>query len=165
MRTLIVGLGNPILTDDGVGIRVVRAVRACCKPDVVAFVEASVGGLRLLDVLEGYERVIIVDAIRTPGGKPGEMYWLRSPDLCTSLHSGSSHDLSLAGALSLGRGLGMTLPDDDHLLILAIEVEDVLTFGEECTAAVAAAIPRAVKTVLAEIPQESSARSGHDREG
>ena len=164
MRTLVLGLGNPILTDDGIGIKVVRAARACCRAGEVAFAEASVGGLRLLDVLEGYERVIIVDAIQMPGRRPGEVFWLSAPELCASLHSGSSHDLSLAGALSLGRGLGMMLPDDNHLLILAIEVEDVLTFGEECTAAVAAAIPRAVEAVLAKIPQGSSTRSGHDRQ-
>jgi hydrogenase maturation protease len=152
MRTLVLGLGNPILTDDGVGIRAVRAARACCQPGEAAFAEASVGGLRLLDVLEGYERVIIVDAIKMPGRRPGEVFWLSAPDLCASLHSGSSHDLSLAGTLSLGRGLGMILPDDDHLLILAIQVEDVLTFGEECTAAVVAAIPRAVRAILSELP-------------
>ncbi|MFN2291546.1 MAG: hydrogenase maturation protease [Anaerolineae bacterium] len=164
MRTLVLGLGNPILTDDGVGIRVVRAARGCCQPGEVGFAEASVGGLRLLDVLEGYERVIIVDAIRTPGGKPGDIFWLSSSQLYASLHSGSSHDLSLAGALSLGRGLGMTLPDDDHLRILAIEVEDVLTFGEECTAAVAAAIPQAVQAILSELPLDPSILSDHGRE-
>jgi hydrogenase maturation protease len=152
MRTLVLGLGNPILTDDGVGIQVVRAARTCCQRGEVAFAEASVGGLRLLDVLEGYERVIIVDAIKTSGGKPGDIFWLSPDDLCASLHSGSSHDLSLAGALSLGRGLGMILPGDDHIQILAIQVEDILTFGEECTAAVTAAIPRAVRAILSELP-------------
>jgi hydrogenase maturation protease len=165
MRTLVVGLGNPILTDDGVGIWVVRAARACCQPQESAFVEASVGGLRLLDVLEGYERVILVDAIQTPGGKPGDVRWLRSPNLGASFHSGSSHDLSLAGALDLGRGLGMALPDDDKILILAIEVEDVLTFGETCTAAVSAAIPRAVETVLAEITEGRPASIGQGQRG
>jgi Ni,Fe-hydrogenase maturation factor len=68
-----------------------------------------------------------------------------------SLHSGSTHDLSLLGALALGRGMGMQLPDDEGFVIIAIEVEDVLTFGEECTPAVAEAIPRAVEVVLAEL--------------
>ena len=151
MKTLILGLGNPILTDDGVGIHVVRAVAARCQVDGVAFAEASVGGLRLLDAIAGYERVIMVDAIQTHDGKPGDIYRLPPDGLRASLHSGSTHDLSLSGALALGRGMGMTLPDDRSISIVAIEVEDVLTFGEVCTPTVAAAIPHAVEMVLAEL--------------
>lgn len=154
MKTLIVGLGNPILTDDGVGIYVARAVEAACQAaqrDDVTFAEASVGGLRLLDHLAGYERVILVDAIQTRDGKPGDIYRLHPNDLRISLHSGSTHDLSLPGALALGRGMGMVLPDDEALVIIAIEVEDVLTFGERCTPVVTAAIPHAVEAVLAEL--------------
>ena len=151
MKTLVVGLGNPILTDDGVGIYVVRAVAAQCQRDGVVFAEASVGGLRLLDTIIGYERVILVDAIQTRDGKPGDIHHLHPNALRASLHSGSTHDLSLPGALALGRGMGLMLPDDDSLIIIAIEANDVLTFGEGCTSAVAAAIPRAVEAVLAEL--------------
>ena len=69
VKTLVVGLGNPILTDDGVGIYVARAAAERCQRDNVTFAEASVGGMRLLDVLKGYERVIMVDAIQTRDGK------------------------------------------------------------------------------------------------
>jgi hydrogenase maturation protease len=152
MKTLVLGLGNPILTDDGVGIHVVRAVASRCSPfNGVVFAEASVGGLRLLDLLAGYERAIMVDAIQTRGGQPGEIYRLGPGDLQSSLHSASTHDVSLPGALALGRRLGMVLPDDKDLIILAVEIEDVLTFGETCTLAVARAIPRAVEIVLAEL--------------
>ena len=64
---------------------------------------------------------------------------------------GSTHDLSLPGALALGRGMGLVLPDDESFVIIAIEVEDVLTFGEAYTSTVAAVIPRAVEAVLAEL--------------
>ena len=148
-KTLILGLGNPILTDDGVGIHVVRAVAAGARCEGVTFAEASVGGLRLLDTLAGYERVILVDAIQTAEGRPGEIYLLHPSDLRASLHSGSTHDLSLPGALALGRQLGLRLPADEALTIVAVEVNDVLTFGESCTPAVAAVIPVAVEAVLA----------------
>jgi len=146
-KTLILGLGNPILTDDGVGIHVVRAVAASLPHKDLAFAEASAGGLRLLDVLAGYNHAILVDAIQTSGGRPGEIYLLHPNDLRASLHSGSTHDLSLPGALTLGRQLGMALPTDDALVIVAIEAEDVLTFGETCTPAVQAAIPQAVQMI------------------
>jgi len=151
MRILVVGLGNSILTDDGVGISVVRELATRPPLPNVDLAEACVGGLRLLDTLSGYERVIMVDAIQTRGGIPGQVYRLHPNDLKVSLHAGSTHDLSLPGALAFGRGVGMVLPDDDNLTIIAIEADDVLTFCEECTSAVREAIPRAVEDVLAEI--------------
>ena len=160
LKTLIVGLGNPILTDDGVGIHIVRAVAERCPRDDVAFAEASVGGLRLLDVIAGYERLIMVDAIQTPGGQLGDLYRLRPGDLRASLHSGSTHDLSLPGALALGRCLGLPLPDDEAITIVAVEVEDVTTFGEACTPQVQAAIPSAVQTILEQVLSGRSCSGG-----
>jgi hydrogenase maturation protease len=151
LKTLVLGMGNTILCDDGIGIYVIRAAAERCQRDDVDFVEASVGGLRLLDVIGGYERVVMVDAIQTPDGKPGDVYRLHPNDVRASLHSGSTHDLSLPGALTLGRRMGLTLPKDEDLSIIAIETEDVLTFGEKCTPVVEAAIPRAVEAVLAEL--------------
>jgi hydrogenase maturation protease len=152
MKTLVLGLGNPILTDDGVGIYVVRAAAAQCAPRKgVTFTEASMGGLRLLDLLADYDRVILVDAIQTCDGQPGNIHRLGPTELQISLHSGSTHDLSLLGALDLGRRLGMRLPTEKDLTILAVEVEDVLTFGETCTPSVTRAIPHAAEAVLAEL--------------
>ena len=151
MKTLVLGMGNTILCDDGIGIYVTQAAAERCQRDDVDFVEASVGGLRLLDIIGGYERIIMVDAIQTPDGKPGDVYRLHPNDVRASMHSGSTHDLSLPGALALGRGMGMTLPKDEDFVIVAIEVEDVLTFGEECTPTVEAAIPQAVEAVLEEL--------------
>lgn len=152
-KTLVLGLGNPILTDDGAGVHVVRAVqsRLASHDSHIEFAEASVGGMRLLGIIAGYERVIIVDAIQTPGGSLGEIHRLHPGDLRASLHAGSTHDLSLTAALALGREMGMALPADEDIVIIAVEAEDVLTFGEECTPAVAAAIPRAVEAVIAEL--------------
>ncbi len=151
MKTLVLGLGNTILTDDGVGVRVAQAAAETCQKDDVTFAEASVGGLRLLDVIAGYDRVIMVDAIQTRDGQPGDLYRLAPSNLHASLHSGSTHDLTLPGALALGRGMGLTLPEDENFVIIAIQAKDVLTFGETCTPPVAAAIPRAVEMVLAEL--------------
>ncbi len=151
MKTLVLGLGNPILTDDGVGIHVVRQLATRPLPENATCTEASLGGLRLLEVIAGYDRVIMVDAIQTAGGEPGDIYRLQAGDLQASLHSGSTHDLSMSGALRLGRSMGMALPDDDSIVIIAVEVEDTLTFGEACTPQVADGIPRVIDAVLAEL--------------
>ena len=166
MKTLIVGLGNPILTDDGIGIYVVRELAQCSLPEHVTVTEASVGGIRLLEIIAGYDQVILVDAIQTPDSRPGDVYRLTAGDLRATLHSGSSHDLSLPGALNWGRSIGIKLPDAAAISIIAVEAQDVLTFGEQCTSAVAAAIPRAVEMVLAELdrsPTKAPSRTGETR--
>jgi hydrogenase maturation protease len=151
LNTLVLGMGNTILTDDGVGIHVMRGAAERFQQKGVVFTQASVGGLRLLDFIGGYDRLIIVDAIQTRGGTPGTIHSLHPSDLQASLHAGSSHDLSLQGVLALGREIGLALPSKEALTIIAIEAEDVMTFGEACTPAVAAAIPGAVDMVLAEL--------------
>jgi hydrogenase maturation protease len=156
LKTLLLGLGNPILTDDGVGIHVVRAVAARWTGDGVEFQEAAVGGLRLLEVIAGYDRLILVDAMQTPDGAPGHIFRLTPADLRKSLHAGSTHDLSFQGALAWGRQIGMALPPDGAITIIAVEAEDVLTFGEALTPAVASALPDAVEAVLAELAWDAA---------
>jgi len=150
MKTLILGLGNPILRDDGVGVHVARALQPLLAGhDDVVVEEASLGGLRLLDALAGYGRAILVDAIMTRGGRPGDVYHLSSEQFQSCLHVSSSHDVDFGTALAAGTWLGMKLPRE--LRIVAIEVENVVDFGEEMTPAVAAAVPRAVEAVLLEL--------------
>jgi hydrogenase maturation protease len=156
LNTLVLGLGNPILTDDGIGVYVVRAVAARWSGEGVEFQEASVGGLRLLEVVAGYDRLILVDAIQTPDGAPGQIHRLTPDDLRTSLHAGSTHDLSFQGALAWGRRIGMALPPDDAIMIIAVEAEDVLTFGETLTPAVVTGLPNAIEAVLAELARDAS---------
>ncbi len=150
MKTLILGLGNPILTDDGVGIHVVRALReAVGERSNVEIAEVSVGGLRLMEAMAGYQRVILIDASQTGGRRVGEIYRLSPEDFQGCLHVSSSHDLNFRTALELGEQMGFAIPRE--IVIFAVEVEDVLTFGERCTPQVQAAIPDVVEAVLAEI--------------
>ncbi len=155
MKTLIIGLGNPILTDDGVGVKVaykLEAVLADSRPDVTV-AEASVGGLRLMELMIGYDRAIIVDAFTNgTDNTPGRMHRMTLDDLrdiSPTQHSASAHDTTLVTALDSGKELGLHLPDE--VVIFAIEVENVIDFSEEPTTAVSAAIPEAVTAVLAEL--------------
>jgi hydrogenase maturation protease len=152
MKTLVIGLGNPILSDDGVGVKVAYAVRdALASPgwNGVTVTEASVGGLRLMEMMVGYDRVILVDAIQTPDGQPGTVWRLTLDDIASAVptqHSASAHDMNLPTALELGRQLGLYLPR--KIEIFAIEAVDVVTFDETCTPDVAAAIPVVTELVL-----------------
>ena len=146
MKTLVLGLGNPVLADDGVGWHVVRALRARhgSEPDV--HVEACCrGGLALMERMVGYDRVVVIDAMRT-GAPPGTLRALAVGDLPTQ-HSASAHDVSLATALAVGRAAGASLPPDPRIRLLGIEADDTETFSESCTPAVAAAVERAVEAV------------------
>lgn len=147
-RTLIIGLGNPILTDDGVGIQAARALREALPPDSGADVrELSVGGLTLMENMIGYERVILIDALMTPGSEPGTIRRLSLDELGHTLNTASSHDMNLPTALSVGRRTGAELPADDAITIIGIEAQEVLSFGETCTEPIAAAIPTVVQMV------------------
>jgi hydrogenase maturation protease len=145
-KTLVLGLGNPILCDDGVGNAVARELEKQLDPAVATVAEASLGGLNLLDLMVGYERVIIIDAIQTEGGKPGQIYRFGPETLKTTRYTASPHDVNLPTALELGKKLGLAMPRE--IVIFAVEVEDTVNFREECTPAVAAAIPICVEMVM-----------------
>ena len=149
MKTLVLGLGNPILTDDGVGIEVVHTLKSRVDDPQVTLRESSLGGLNLLDMLVGYDRAIIVDAIQTRDGTTGDVYHLNSNDFEPCLHMSCAHDVDFATALELGMKIGLRLPRD--ITVVAVEVQDVTTFGEECTPVVQAAISTAVDMVLQEL--------------
>ena len=153
LKTLIIGLGNPILSDDGVGVRVAEEVQKRLPSDApVDVTEVSVGGLTLMESMIGYNRVILIDAIQSAENNPGIIRRLTLEDLkevSPTQHSASPHDTSLITALEMGHHMGLDLPDS--IIIFAIEVENVLDFSEQLTPAVAAAIPEVTSAVLKEI--------------
>jgi len=149
LKTLVLGLGNPILSDDSVGFRVVQELKARFDRPDLTLVESSASGLSLLDLITGYDKLIIIDAIKTEGGGTGKIYRLGEENLGAIRHSASPHDINLATALDLGRKLGAALPQ--QITILAIEVVDVTTFSEECSPEVAKAIPLAVSMAAEEL--------------
>jgi hydrogenase maturation protease len=147
MKTLILGLGNPLVSDDSVGLRVAEELktRLAGRTDVEVS-EDYWGGLRLMERMIGFDRAIVVDAIQT-GAPPGTIHLLAPDDIPTQ-RSASAHDVNLSTALEFGRQAGARLPKNSHIRLVGIEAEDVLTFGQRLTPAVQAAVPRAVDAVL-----------------
>jgi hydrogenase maturation protease len=148
-RTLVLGLGNPILSDDGVGCQVATALKDRLKEPDIDVLEASVAGLDFLELLAGYDKTIIIDAIQTGEGTPGQIYQLEPDALADTRHSGTPHDVNLATALELGRKLGLPLPK--QITIFAIEAKDVTSFGEKCTPGVMQAVPVCVEMIVQEL--------------
>ena len=158
METLVIGLGNPILGDDGVGWVVAEKVQKTLadRPSTGAGEQevrvdfASLGGLSLMERLTDSERVILIDSMYTgkkPIGSVSRFVLSELPDLNAG-HSASAHDTSLRNALNVGRSMNIHLPKDDDVIIVAIEAKDVYDFSEELSQSVAEAVPQAVKMVL-----------------
>jgi len=148
-KTLILGLGNSLLSDDGVGLSVAAELKRRVDQSDLTVMETSVAGLSLLDLLVGYDRAIIIDAIQTLDGKPGQIYRLDPEAFDTTRRTISPHDVNFTTALEFGKKVGIPLPQE--IIIFAIEVSDVSTFNEECTPEVTRAIPTCVEMVLQEI--------------
>lgn len=146
MNTLILGIGNPILTDDGVGIKIARKLKEESPQSEVA--ETSEAGIALLDLIPGYDKVIIIDSIKTERGKPGEVYKLKLEDLKPAMDFTSSHGISIATALELGRMLGYRMPS--CVSLYAVEIEDNVTFSENCTPEVEKRVPFITKQIIGE---------------
>jgi len=144
--TLILGIGNPILADDGVGIQIARRMKDI-SPDV-AVAETYESGLALLDIIPGYERLIVVDSIKTDEGKPGDVYKLELQDLSPTMDFTSLHGISIATALELGRMMGMEMPA--RVSIYAVEIEDCVTFSEKCTRQVEKRVPLIIEQIIEE---------------
>ncbi len=164
MKILVVGLGNPILGDDAAGWRVAEQVELQLQQvpfsrHAVEVVRLSVGGLRLMETLEGYDYTVIVDAISTGKSLPGTVTLQRLeefPDLSAG-HTTSPHDTSLQTAMRFARQMGVKLPE--KVDVVTIEAKVVDEFSEQLTPEVAEALPRASQMVLKLI--ESAAVSSY----
>ena len=160
--TLVVGLGNPILGDDGVGWHVIDELDDISSSQV-SLQQACVGGVGLMELLVGYRRAIIVDAIIDRGTAPGSV-WRRplgAVETRTASHLDSSHDAPLPAALEAGRAMGAQLPSAIEVVGIVIERGDV--FGEHLSGTVEAAVSvaaDAVKEALREQHQHQWSREG-----
>jgi hydrogenase maturation protease len=147
---LVIGLGNPIMGDDGVGIYAVRLLRG--NPQLqrgVEFKELSLGGLRLVEELLGYEKVFIIDSVASDR-KPGEISELTPEQLKDSQYTGSPHGTNFATALALYRRLkGQEIPKTIRIFTIGINPEH--TFNETLSPLVQKAALKLVESVANEI--------------
>jgi hydrogenase maturation protease len=144
--TLVVGLGNPILGDDGVGWRVIDELDGRAQPRA-SLQQACVGGVGLMEIMVGYRRAIIVDAVIDPLAAPGSVWCRPLAEVETRIgsHLDSTHDATLPAALEAARAMGAELPTDIDVVGIVIERGDV--FSEELSSAVEAAVPVAAAAV------------------
>lgn len=158
--TLIIGLGNPILGDDGVGWRVVEQVsqqlpallaETADNPEILQSIEVdclSLGGLALMERIVGYDRVIIVDALSTGNLARGSVYCFPLSDLKNVAigHLSSAHDTTLQNAIEVGRLMGAPITQD--ITIVGIEANHTFDFSDELSSDMLRSIPIATEKVM-----------------
>lgn len=161
---LIIGLGNPILGDDGVGWMVAEKVAErfsmppSSQPESTSEISLdtqtvevdclSLGGLSLMERMIGYEQAIIIDALSTGNYPPGSVTISSLADLPSRAlgHLCSAHDTTLQNALELGQRLGANLPP--KIIVVGIEAHQVFDFSTELSPSILEAIPEAVNRIM-----------------
>lgn len=123
------GMGNTLLSDDGIGIIVKRYLeQKLVNKEGIKFTETHWGGFRVIDLLRGFDYAIVIDAIKTGRVPEGEIHHLKTDDLLPTLRLNSYHDISFITALHLARKMDYKIPSD--IDILAIEIENNYTITE-----------------------------------
>jgi len=145
-RTLILGIGNLILKDEGIGVHVVRALEEKKLPPEVDLIDGGTATMDLLSIIYESRRIIVIDALKA-GGEPGTIYRCLPEDLMeTSDRPLSLHQLGLLDVLGMSRQLG----GDAAVVIIGVEPKEI-SWGLELTEELQAVVPKVVKAVKKEL--------------
>jgi hydrogenase maturation protease len=159
------GLGNPVLCDDGVGLAVVAALRQLLNSapipgvDVLASTRA---GFELIDLLRDYRRAILVDCVTMPDPRPGRVRRLGLDDVAGSSRLVNAHELSIGVAFQLAERMGIRMPTEVE--ILAVEAADTCTIFEGLTPAVEAVVDPLSREIYEDLKRRAPATEPPDSE-
>lgn len=145
-RTLVLGIGSPIMSDDAIGLRVLQELKNRGVQGV-DLEEACVSGLDLIEIMMDHDLVIVVDAIIKSGHPAGTIMVLSPEDFSDTVHGTNPHEANVATTIELGRTLE---PErfPKKIFFVAVEANDVFTVSEEMTPEVEAALGGTVDKVL-----------------
>ncbi|HYA15590.1 MAG TPA: hydrogenase maturation protease [Syntrophales bacterium] len=155
MKTLILGMGNPILSDDGVGLFIAEMLEGkipCADVAVSAMI-----GLSLFDLIIGYDKLFIVDAMTTTSGKIGELKKISEYDRYGTLHLFSSHGLDIFELMELGVRCGLPMPR--LAAVYGIEIGDEVAFSESISPALSEKLPGIISYIITDITSALPAMS------
>jgi hydrogenase maturation protease len=150
-RILILGLGNPILSDDGVGLLLTEKLEG--KFSGVDTASLTLAGMELLDILAGYDHVFLIDAATGTGGEPGELKEIS--DGKGALHLFTSHGANFFDLLKLGRDMGLKMPEP--AAVFGIEIGNATDFGTVLSPALLLALPALETAITSRIEQKLTA--------
>ena len=165
-RTVVLGLGNPVVSDDRVGLAVAQALRRLLEDSPIGNVqvlESERGGFELIDLLGGFSRAVIIDCLTLPDPAPGRVRRLSLSHVAGSARLINIHEISIAEAFELAARLGKQMPE--RVEIFGVEGGNTTTISEEMTSPVAAAVePRAreIHAMLASNAEAPRTQRGTD---
>jgi len=144
-RTLILALGNPILSDDGVAWEIADRLASGAAETQTDILKESAATLDLIPRISQYDRLVVIDAVQLGTAEVGTVHRFTLADLRETIHYTSAHDLNFASAFAVGDRLGYPTPRE--VLIFGIEVKELRRFAESCTPEVAAKLDRIAEEI------------------
>lgn len=142
-KTLVMGIGNLLLRDDGVGVHAVKSLSKRQLPSWVDILDVGTAFLDALPALATAERVVVIDAVKA-GGKPGDIYRLLLEN-CESKPLNTLHSFDIFGMLKLADN-----PHPTQVVVVGVEPEKI-DWGTELSLQVLKALPDLVELVCKEI--------------
>lgn len=144
-KVLIVGIGNILCRDEGVGIHVIEEMKKMELPDHIELLDMGTSTMDLISYLEDISRLIVIDAMKA-GGTPGTIYKCRPEELLPkSEEPVSLHDIGLLETLNMAKKMGTEI----HTVIIGVEPR-VLDWGMELSEEVRSQIPAIIQAVFGE---------------
>lgn len=144
-KILVLGIGNDILKDDGIGPRLVKDLQKETFPESICFKTSSMGGLEILEMIREYHTVLILDAIKTKEGAPGDVYYFNPEDFHETMHLSNLHDVNFITAIELAKKIKLSIPENIH--IIAIEILEDLEFGRSLSPELEEKYPKILERV------------------
>ena len=144
-KVLILGIGNDIMKDDGIGPKLVKDLKKMDFPPGLFFETCAMGGLEILEMVKDYHTVVFIDAIKTETGMPGDVSYFQDSDFHETMHLSNLHDVNFITALELGRKIKLNIPENIH--IIAVEIIEDMEFGRSLSPELEAKYPEILEKV------------------
>jgi hydrogenase maturation protease len=147
-RILVMGVGNPMMRDEGAGPRTVELIMGAFQfPPHVEVMDCGTMGYSILNVMQGIDHLIVIDALRDPDLEPGAVVRLEPQDFAANQVLHSLHDVRLPEVLQAAELIGRA----PQTVAIAIQIESIEEWVLELSEPVEAALPVAVAAVLDEL--------------
>ena len=148
---VILGIGNLLLSDEGVGVHVANKLMEMDLPEGVSVVEGGTDGFRLLNIITEADRLIVIDSVMT-GAAPGSIYKFNIEEVknCPSGFKTSVHQIGILEVINMSGLIGKT----PHTTVIGIEPQS-LEMGMELSPEINDKIPRIIEIVLDELKRSS----------
>jgi hydrogenase maturation protease len=157
---LVLGVGNPLMRDEGIGPRTVEfLLDGFDFPESVEIMDAGTMGYMMLDLLRGREHLLVIDAMKDTGHEPGTVLLLSAEDIAPNTVLHSMHDLRVIDVLQSAALMGIQL----EAQCVGVQIESIEEWVTELSEKVEAAIPMAASVALDVLKAwgvETTAREG-----